>query len=258
MNDNSLLMKPLSQDANQVIGAINQRSETIQKMLANISMSRKVYQKITAVLAIIAGSIALASVPTAIYHMSWKPLMYGAAALTTAAASAALRIFSDGRSATEALIKDQWQALFVSLESNNGSAIVEGCQKLLKRKAEHPKAFANAIGTLSIDFVEPFLHKTLFTGHLLNALEALDDGNTETANSYAHLALASFVLSALPIGAADCAHAIVNKPGRVTQHLNQCGCPRTISDLDAFVSVMASSLQDEHLHDFVRGNLPSS
>lgn len=252
MNNDTLLTTPLSKDANQIIEAINQRSAEIQLMLRNLSIPKRISRTIAKILTVSACFAALASVPTAVYQFSLKPLAYGAAALVVAAASAIAFIFLDNRSPTEAIIKKLWKQLFASISNGDATSVIATCESLVKKKAENKKAFLNALGKAPSDIAEQFIQKSLFSAHLLNALAELDNERAEEAKSCAHLALSSFVLSGLPNAAADCALAVVNKPGRVTLRLNQSGCPKSITDLDSFISIMSGLLDDEHLHDFVR------
>lgn len=250
MNNDTLLTTPITQDAKQIIDSINLRSNEIQHMLINAPLPRKASEAIAKAMAFLGVGITLVAIPTAIYEQSVDPLIYAGAGVAIAIVSAISLLLLDTRSASEALIKKQWEQLFASMEKGDSTSIIALCDGLLKKKNTQPTDFHNNIKHTSTETVDRFLQKTLFAGYLLKALQAIDSDNTQEARSYAHLALASFVLSGFPKEAADCAHAIVNKPGRVINRLNQCGCPKNIIDLDAFTSTMADPLGDNHLHDF--------
>lgn len=252
MNNDTLLTTPLTQDANQIIDAINQRTREIQKMLTDISVSKKIVQKTARALTIISAIFAVATVPMAIYTLSLQPLVYGAAALAGSIVSLGFLFFLDIQSPAEAIIKRLWNELFCAIKQSNTASIVNLCETLQKKKRDEHQAFVNTIADLPIDIADRFFQKTLFASYLLNALKAIDNEKHEDAKSFAHLSLSSFIRSGFPKEAADSAHAIVNKPGRVTNRLIQCGCPETIEDLEAFIVMMSCSLDDEYLHDFVR------
>jgi hypothetical protein len=192
------ITKPIGNDANVIINALNSRAAQLKSDIDTQSLLKKTIMVALKAIGFASTAAALASIPVTIYLFSATPLTIGVIALTLSISCLALHMLLDPKSPRELIIRDQWKSVFQSLRKGNGKEILATCQELAKQKEKRLPAFSQCLGALNPNETLPFFHKTCLTGYLQIALAHLKVHEDDQALSNAHLALSHFGASGFP------------------------------------------------------------
>ena len=234
------ITRPLNQDADIIINALNIRSEQVKTNVDSQNIIKKIFMVAIKVLGLAAGIVTLACIPVAAILFTAAPLKLGIASLSLAISCLALTLLLDPRSAGEGIIKDYWKSLCEALRTGNGHKIIETCQELAKQRETRADSFKNSLGSLSITEIDPFFHKTCLVGYLQIAIEHLKRGEEEQAKSNAHLALSHFDASGFATEIEKFVKSITESPGKMRQLMQAHPAGNDLHALDYYIAIYQS------------------
>lgn len=224
-------------DADEIIEAINGRTQEIKANIDSQGVLKKIVLEAAKVLGLASGVFAVAALATSLVTFTITPLTFAFAATAAAVTWFTVSILLDPRNAGEAIVKDQWQALFQSLREDSGEDIIKRGQDLLKQKEQRPASFDQCVGKLDPETLNPFFHKTCMVGYLLIALKHLHQKEEELAKSNAHLAMSHFGSSGFPKEIEQLAQAIIANPAELVQLIENHQVGNGIHALDYLINL---------------------
>jgi hypothetical protein len=239
------LTHQIRHEADKVITALNARSKELRDSIDSQDLFKQMSLVILKTLSLEGAVVTAACIPVAIITFTATPLIIAAMSLTTAITCLALSIFFDPRDPGESIVKDQWKALFTSLQVGNGAEIIQVCQELAAKQNErHSTSFVRSLGGLQPIEVTPFFHKICMAGYLLIALEGLKKNDEEQAKTFANFALSHFDQSDLPKEVEMYAKEIIDNPDEIRRFLQAKQIEPNLRNLD-YILVMKRKIRQK-------------
>lgn len=198
MNDYFPVFNSIGQDSDQIITALNERADEIQKA-AEKSLFRKILRVSLKIIGVIGLVIGFAALSYAAITFSAIPFIISGTAFCLGLSTLPLFILINGRNSVERMIKKCWKTLFESLMHGNGDEILKSAEALMNKKKQFPQQFYHSTCKLrQNENLSPFFHKICAVAFLLKAIGNVAQGEDDQMLANARSAFFHFETSELP------------------------------------------------------------